>query len=73
MYILLNFWAMLGGLRLKKDFEFRAIQLHIDSKVLVQNILDFGQGSIIRMRLTQQIRQLLKLDRGCMFVIFTVS
>lgn len=43
--------SVLKGLRLWKEFEYQAIELHIESKVVVQNILDSGQSSIIGMRL----------------------
>lgn len=53
---------MLEGLRLVKELGFPDIKLHIDFKMIVQNILDFGQGSIIGMRLVQQIQPLFKLN-----------
>lgn len=43
---------MLEGLRrLEKEIGFQDIKLNIDSNVVVQNILDYGQGSIIGMQL----------------------
>lgn len=39
--------GVLEGLRLPKEFKFRTIELHIDFKVVVQNILDYGHGCII--------------------------
>lgn len=51
-----KFWSVREGLRLSNTFGFQAIELHIDFKVVIKNILDYKQGSIIGMRLVQQIQ-----------------
>lgn len=57
-----EFWSVLEGLRLTNKFGFGIIELHINSKVVVKNNLDFGQDSIIEMLLVQQIQPLFKLE-----------
>lgn len=42
-------WGVLKWLKLAKEMNFWVIEIHIDSEVVVQNILDIGYGSIIGM------------------------
>lgn len=46
--------GVLEVLKLAKESELQAIELHIYSKMVIQNILDFKHDSIIKMRLIQK-------------------
>jgi hypothetical protein len=57
-----GFSKFIEGLILARRLNFRAVELNIDSKVVVQDISHDGRGSPFGSALVQKIRQMLALD-----------
>ncbi|MCI08973.1 ribonuclease H protein, partial [Trifolium medium] len=55
-------WGVLEVLLLARRLNFKAVELHVDSLVVIKTISEDGRGSRIRSVLVKKIRQLIQLD-----------
>jgi hypothetical protein len=59
---LAELWGVLVGLKHAERLNFRAVELHIDSLVVVQNITAKRSNNIVGRTLVERIRKLIDLD-----------
>ncbi|PNY10107.1 ribose-phosphate pyrophosphokinase mitochondrial-like [Trifolium pratense] len=60
---LAELWGVFEGLRLARRLNFKAVELHVDSAIVVLAICSTGSGSMCGRSLVEKIRRLLHLDR----------
>jgi len=55
-------WGVMEGLKMARECGFHKVELHVDSKAVVSNLVDGKGGSAMGLSLLTNIRSLLELN-----------